>query len=114
MIDLLRLTASEAERIAYSQNFALAAELFTRIVDLEAERDQLANELAAAADDSLKLWENEYGNADEYRKFFFDCFTRLTDHYPAPDVSSDYDKSVIFAAIEKGEEAPQLEHIAER
>jgi hypothetical protein len=29
----------------------------------------------------------------------------LAGHYPAPDISSDYDKSVIFSAIEKGEEA---------
>lgn len=109
MIDLLRLEAPEAERIAYAEGFTMAAELFARIAELEAERDQLAEELEkaqdAADDDSLERWENENGPAEDYKEFFFDCFARLAGHYPAPDISSDYDKSVIFAAIEKGEEA---------
>ncbi len=107
MIDLLRLQPSEAERIAYSEGFTMAAELFARIAELEAERDQLAEELEKAkddaADDSLARWERENGDAEQYREFFFDCFQRLAGVYPAPSVSSDYDKSVIFAAIEKGE-----------
>jgi hypothetical protein len=107
-LDLLKLEASEAERIAYSEGFTMAAELFARIAELEAERDQLAEELEdakdAAADDSLARWDNENGPAEAYKEFFFDCFARLAGHYPAPDVSSDYDKFVIFAAIEKGEE----------
>jgi hypothetical protein len=44
-LDLLKLEASEAERIAYSEGFTMAAELFARIAELEAERDQLAEEL---------------------------------------------------------------------
>jgi hypothetical protein len=107
MIDLLKLEAPEAERIAYAEGFTMAAELFARIAALEAERDALAEELEnvkdEAADDSLARWENENGDAEQYKEFFFDCFQRLASHYPAPDVSSDYDKSVIFAAIEKGE-----------
>ena len=107
MIDLLKLEAPEAERIAYAEGFTMAAELFARIAELEAERDQLAEELEKAedeaADDSLARWENENGSAEEYKEFFFDCFQRLAGVYPAPSVSSDYDKSVIFAAIEKGE-----------
>lgn len=108
MIDLMRIQPSEAERIAYAEGFTMAAELFARIAELEAERDQLAEELEkaqdAAADDSLARWDNENGPAEYYKEFFFDCFTRLAGHYPAPSVTSDYDKSVIFAAIEKGEE----------
>ena len=108
MIDLTKLQANEAERIAYSEGFTMAAELFARIAALEAERDALAEELEtvkdAAADDSLTRWERDHGPADEYRQFFADCFERLAGHYPAPSVSSDYDKSVIFAAIERGEE----------
>lgn len=108
MIDLLRLQPSEAERIAYAEGFTMAAELFARIVELEAERDQLAEELEdlkdKAAEDSLTQWEKNHGPVEAYKEFFFDCFARLAGHYPAPDVSSDYDKSVIFAAIEKGEE----------
>ena len=107
-LDLLKLEPSEAERIAYAEGFTMAAELFARIADLEAERDALAEELEKvqdeAADDSLTQWENKHGPAEAYEEFFFDCFQRLAGVYPAPSVSSDYDKSVIFAAIEKGEE----------
>jgi hypothetical protein len=38
----------------------------------------------------------------EYKEFFFDCFARLDGNYPCPSVTSDYDKGVIFAAIDKG------------
>ena len=102
------LTTEEQERAAYLAGDTRTAELFARIAELEAERDQLAEELEnlkdSAADDSLKYWERENGPAEEYKEFFFDCFARLAGYYPAPSVTSDYDKSVIFAAIEKGEE----------
>lgn len=105
-LDLLTLPASEAERLAYSEGFTMAAELFTRIAALTAERDQLAEELEQvkdeAADASLARWEKENGPADAYKEFFFDCFDRLAGHYPCPSVTSDYDKSVIFKVIEKG------------
>ncbi len=103
-----QLTAEEQERAAYMAGDTRAAKLLAQIAQLEAERDALAEELEkaqdAAADDSLERWENENGNPDDFKEFFYDCFARLAGHYPAPDVSSDYDKSVIFAAIEKGEE----------
>ena len=102
MIDLLPLPASEAERLAYSEGFTMAAELFARISELEAERDALEEELEAAKDDSLTQWEKNHGPAEAYKDFFFDCFARLAGHYPCPSVTSDYDKSVIFEAIEKG------------
>jgi hypothetical protein len=103
-----QLTTEEQERAAYMAGDTRAAELMAQIAQPEAERDALAEELGKvkdeAADDSLKHWENKNGSAEEYKEFFFDCFARLTGHYPAPSVSSEYDKSVIFAAIEKGEE----------
>ena len=106
MIDLLKIQPDEAERIAYAEGFTMAAELFARIAELTAERDQLAEELERvkdeAADDSLAHWERENGNPDQYKEFFYDCFARLAEHYPAPSVSSDYDKSVIFQSIENG------------
>lgn len=104
MIDLLKLEAPEAERIAYSEGFTMAAELFARIAELEAERDALAEELEQAEADSLTQWEKYHGPADAYRQFFDDCFERLAGHYPCPSVTSDYDQSVIFAAIERGED----------
>ena len=45
MIDLLRLPASEAERLAYAEGFTGTAELFARIVDLEHEVKQLQDEV---------------------------------------------------------------------
>lgn len=45
MINLLRLQASEAERIAYWEGFTGTAELFKRIVDLEDKVNQLENEV---------------------------------------------------------------------
>ena len=41
---------------------------------------------------------------EDYKAFFFDCFEHLNAHYPAPSVTNDYDKSVIFDAIQKGED----------
>ena len=43
-MNLLTLESSEAERIAYAEGFALAAELFMRIDDLQSERDDLQSE----------------------------------------------------------------------
>lgn len=105
-LNLLNLPATEAERLAYSEGFTMAAELFARIAELESERDTLTQELEdlkdKAAEDSLTQWENQNGNPDQYKEFFYDCFARLAGEYPAPSVSNDYDKSVIFEAIEKG------------
>ena len=44
MIDLTKLDASDAERIAYSEGFIMAAELFARIADLEAVNLKLTQE----------------------------------------------------------------------
>lgn len=105
-LNLLTLPATEAEHLAYSEGFTMAAELFARIAELEVERDALAEELEdlkdKAAEDSLTRWENQNGPAEAYKEFFYDCFARLAGEYPAPSVSNDYDKSVIFDAIEKG------------
>ena len=102
-LNLLNLPATEAERLAYAEGFTMAAELFARIAKLEAERDTLEEKLEAAKDDSLTQWEKKHGPADAYKQFFYDCFGRLAGHYPAPSVTSDYDQSIIFAAIERGE-----------
>lgn len=106
-LDLLKLEASEAERIAYSEGFTKAAELFARIAELEAERDALEQERDDARADSLTQWERENGTAEAYKQFFLDCFARLAGEYPAPSVTSEYDKSAIFSAIEKGESCEQ-------
>jgi len=43
-MNLLTLESSEAERIAYTEGFMMAAELFKRIDDLQFERDALKRE----------------------------------------------------------------------
>ena len=44
MIDLLKIESSEAERIAYTEGFTMAAELFARITELEADNLALTQE----------------------------------------------------------------------
>ena len=107
MLDLIKLQASEAERLAYSEGFVGTAELFARIAALEAERDALEAQLEDAKDGSLARWERNNGPADAYKDFFNECFGRLAGVYPCPSVTSDYDKSVIFDAIERAEGATE-------
>jgi len=101
MIDLTRLPAAEAERLAYAEGFTGTADLFARIADLEAERDSLQAQLDDLPNESER--DQNARDLENYRQFFFDCFQRLAGHYPCPSVTNDYDQSVIFAAIEKGE-----------
>ena len=49
-MNLLTIQSSEAERIAYTEGFMMAAELFKRINDLQAERDALKRENAILID----------------------------------------------------------------
>ena len=44
MIDLTKIPASDAERIAYAEGFTMAAELFKRIDELEAINLKLTQE----------------------------------------------------------------------
>ena len=92
------MTTIELERAAYISNDPHAA-LLARIADLEAQNEALTD----------KLEDYEYGTVsnpelDDLRDFFRECFLRLPGGtYPAPSVFSEYDKSVIFDAIEKSE-----------
>ena len=105
-LDLLKIQPAEAERIAYSEGFTMAAELFARIAELEAERDALAEELEDLKDSQPdpRQVQQDTQDLEHLKQFFYDCFARLVGEYPAPSVSNDYDKSVIFEAIEKGAE----------
>ena len=82
---------------AYLDGNIELADALARIAELEAEVEALENVV------TLESWENSYGPAYDYYQFFNDCFARLNEHYPCPEVTSDYDKSVIFEAIDKGE-----------
>ena len=89
------------ETQAYLDGNIELADALARIAELEAEVEALEN--AANNVVTLESWEENNGPAKEYYEFFHDCFARLNDHYPCPEVTSDYDKSVIFEAIERGE-----------
>lgn len=91
----------ELERRAYAENAPALAKVLGALHDAL----QRINELEPLIDDTetLAQWERKNGPADSYKEFFNDCFERLDGHYPCPSVTSDYDKRVIFQAIERGE-----------
>lgn len=88
---------SRLEAIAHAEGRTTEAALLDALAQVMRERDALQDV------ETLESWEHVNGPANAYYEFFHDCFARLAGHYPAPSVTSDYDKSVIFAAIEKGE-----------
>tara|TARA_R110000868_G_scaffold112398_2_gene302671 strand:+ start:755 stop:1075 length:321 start_codon:yes stop_codon:yes gene_type:complete len=99
------LTVEEQEAQAYAAGDTATAALLGRIIELEAVNKALELELENARSDSLSDWEAKNGPVYEYVQFFQGCFERLAGHYPCPSITSDYDKSVIFDAIDKSEGA---------
>lgn len=97
------LTIEEQETAAYAAGDTATAALLSRIIELEAVNKALELQLEDAQCDSLSDWEAKNGPVYDYVQFFQGCFERLAGHYPCPSITSDYDKSVIFAAIEKSE-----------
>jgi hypothetical protein len=97
----MNYTNQELEAQAYARGDTVTAELYARIIELEAEVEQLEEKLSDVV--TLESWESSYGPAYDYYRFFHDCFARLSGHYPCPSIGSEHDKGVIFAAIEKGE-----------
>ena len=95
------MTYSELETRAYLAGDTTTSELLDRIAFLEEEVDRLE----AQIDDTttLESWEKSYGPAQDYYNFFHECFERLDGNYPCPSITSDYDQSIIFDAILKGE-----------
>lgn len=93
------MTHDEQQRIAYVSGDTKTADLLAQIEDLQTEIDRLSD----IEDDYRHLVRTTMNHA-EYREFFHDCFRRLDDTYSCPEVTSDYDKSVIFDAIERGAE----------
>ena len=97
---------------AYIEGNTELADALARITELEAEVEEMQQEIDDI--ESLDHWERRNGPADYYKEFFDDCFDRLEKHYPAPSVTSDYDKSVIFDSIDFAEEArPLIKQLAE-
>jgi len=88
---------SELERHAYIIGDTTIASLLGEVEDVLNERDDLDDKL-----DGIDI-EQLQNDLRAYKSFFESCFDRLGAYYPAPSVTSDYDCSVIFAAIEKAE-----------
>ena len=78
------------------------AALYAALAEIQEAHDSMAEDY-----DENKRTVEIQANYEAYKEFFFECFERLSAHYPAPSVTSDYDKSVIFDAIQKGEENAQ-------
>lgn len=94
---------AELERRAYTEGAPALAEVLAALHDAL----QRINEIEALIDDTetLAQWERKNGPADSYKEFFYESFYRLNRSYPGPSVTNEYDKGVIFQAIERGEAA---------
>ena len=102
-IDSEPAEAAELERMAYGVGDTDIARLLGLIAELLENNQRMEDKIDKLEDDSLEDWETDHGSAQDYHDFFYACFDRLDGHYPAPSVSSDYDCSVVFDAIERGE-----------
>ena len=91
----------ERETVAYMNGDTKTADLLALVAELQQEVEALHEQIADT--ETLDDWEKHNGPPSDYREFFYECFQRLGAHYPAPSVTSDYDKSIIFNAIERGE-----------
>lgn len=97
---LTQTELEDLERVAYAEGDTLKAELLGRIIELQREVEALEEKIEDT--ETLEDWEKRNGSAMAYKEFFDDCFQVLPKHYPAPSVTSDYDKGVIFDAIRNG------------
>ena len=101
------LTNEELERRAYITGDTEKAALHAIASDVDQLSEYIkdAPAILEAVDDmgGVDLICEKLKELENYREFFYDCFNRLAGHYPCPSVTSDHDKNVIFAAIEKGE-----------
>ena len=91
-------TLEEQERAAYMSGDIRTAALLGELEDMTRAHDDLEER----AEDTEVFTDELRDELKALREFFADCFQRLAGHYPCPSVFSDYDKSVIFEAIEKG------------
>ena len=89
---------AELAREAGSMGRELEARLFDNIAGLLELCEKLQEE-----NEELIEHKKKTENHAEYVEFFNDCFERLAHRYTCPSVTNEYDKSVIFSAIENGE-----------
>ena len=92
---LLREKGTAADNAGDYETAALFYALADSLELIEDQTDKIAD---------MKKDLEERTDYSAYKDFFDNCFARLKGHYPCPEVTSDYDCSVIFAAIENGEQ----------
>ena len=100
-IDFENITPAQCYELdskAYADGSTALAQLLTKLGEALEQVEELSDQL----DDATKKLAKQ-SDYDSYKQFFDDCFKRLNAHYPCPSVTSDYDCSVIFDAIERGE-----------
>lgn len=100
------LTVSELETRAYMAGNTALSSALAQLDDSQRMVETLEDDLCEAESESLSAWERNNGPAQDYMDFFHECFDRLAitgGRYPCPSVTSDYDKSIIFNAIEGNE-----------
>ena len=90
---LLRERGTAADNAGDSEKAALFYALADSLELIEDQSDKIAE---------LEKETESRADYSAYKEFFHDCFARLDGHYPCPEVTSDYDCSIIFDAIENG------------
>jgi hypothetical protein len=103
-------TNTELERVAYITGDIAMANVCARASDFDDADDAIdldyvldstiQDQIDSKIDSEIAERCPDY---EAYKQFFEDCFNRLNSHYPCPSITSDYDQSVIFDAIEKGD-----------
>jgi len=101
-------TLNELERAAYLAGDTSLAAGFAAINDLNNVLNDadltLDRKIETQIEEKLdKALNDNCPDYAAYKQFFEDCFERLDGHYPCASVTSGYDCSVIFDAIERGE-----------
>jgi hypothetical protein len=108
----MNYSVEELERAAYIGGFSELANLYDKAATLETLDADLPMGFNIEAPMDLQIEgyieqkiADRCPNDEAYRVFFYECFDRLNAHYPCPSVTSDYDCSVVFDAISKGDTA---------
>lgn len=110
------MTHTELESRAYANGDTTSAAMFAALADvetieaalysadLEFDWSKLDGGLTEAIDAiQTETLAKNAPDHDSYVAFFKTCFESLNSHYPCAEVTSDYDCSVIFGAIGRGD-----------
>ena len=107
MIDLSLQELDALEVQAYMNNDGALSKAIATLSDIRLSMDDAEIETLEDMNSNKKELESKIDALESelasYKQFFDDCFEALGMRYPCPSVTSDYDCSVIFDAISKGQ-----------